>query len=437
MSSVVTAPLDETFAWHARPGAIERLTPPFQPIRIVEEADSLENGAAVLRLPGGVRWVATHEGYDPPHCFVDRLTSLPLPWRHTHLFEKEGEAATRVTDTVETPLPEHMLKPMFTYRHRQLADDLAVHNAMRDYAATPLSIVITGASGMIGSALAALLSTGGHRVVRLVRHPANGPDERCWRPEDPEPGLFDGIDVVVHLAGASVAGRFTDAHKREVRDTRVGPTKKLATAMARAQNGPGTLVCASAVGYYGADRGDEELVETSVRGTGSLSDIVDEWERALEPAERNGLRVVKVRTGIVQSPRGGMLQLLRRIFSTGLGGKIGSGRQWTPWIDIDDIVDVYYRAIVDERCRGPINAVAPHPVTNREYSETLARVLRRPAIAPVPALFPRLVLGSEGADEIALASQRVLPARLGELGHRFRRPELEDCLRHQLGKFGG
>jgi uncharacterized protein (TIGR01777 family) len=435
MSSVVEAPLEQTFAWHERRGAIERLAPPFQPVRVISEADTLDGGSAVLRLPGGVRWVVHHEDYDPPHCFVDRLTSLPLRWRHTHRFERESDATTRITDTVDTPVPDRMLRSMFQYRHRQLAQDLATHRAMHELSPLPLSIGITGSSGLIGRALAALLSTGGHKVVHYVRRPPRSADERRWRPEAPDVALFEGIDAVVHLAGASIAGRFTDDHKRAVRESRVEPTAKLATALARMPNGPRVLVCASAIGIYGPDRGNEELTETSARGGGTLADLVDDWERALEPAEAHGVRVARIRTGIVQSPRGGVLKLLRPLFLSAAGGRIGSGRQWFSWIDIDDVIDVFYRAIADERCHGPINAVAPEPVTNEEYAATLARVLRRPAVVAVPALFPRLVLGKEGAEELALASQRVVPEVLGTLGHTFRRRDLETCLRHQLGRY--
>jgi uncharacterized protein (TIGR01777 family) len=434
-SNVVDAPLDETFAWHERRGAMERLTPPFYPVRVIREADDLQHGAAVLRLPGGVHWVATHEGYDPPNCFVDRLTSLPLRWHHTHRFEHEGPAATRVTDIVETPIPERLLRSMFEYRHRQLMQDLETQRAMREIAPRPLSIGISGSSGLIGRALSALLSSGRHRVIHYVRRAPRNADERRWRPEEPDFAMFEGVDVVVHLAGASIAGRFTEDHKRLVRESRVEPTARLATALTRMPDGPRVLVCASAIGIYGADRGGDELTETSRRGDGTLADLVDDWERALEPAESNGVRVVRVRTGIVQSPRGGVLKLLRPLFLAGAGGRIGSGRQSFSWIDLDDVADIYYRAIVDDRCCGPINAVAPEPVTNQEYAQTLARVLRRPAIAPVPALFPRLLLGREGADELALASQRVLPGVLNTLCHAFRRSDLESCLRHQLGRY--
>lgn len=433
-SSVVAAPLADVFAWHERPGAFARLTPPWSPVRLDAEAKSLRDGRAVLKLPGGLRWVAQHSGYDPPHRFVDELTSLPLPWRHTHEFAAEPGGGTRVTDRVDTPVPAPLLRQMFRYRHRQLADDFAVHQMVAEYRRAPLTVAITGSSGLVGSALTALLTTGGHRVIRLVRHPARTADERTWQPENPGPAMLEGVDAVVHLAGAPIAGRFTQAHKRIVRDSRVGPTRKLAELMAATPDGPPTLVAASAIGYYGADCGEEVLSESSTRGEGFLADVVADWEDATVPATDAAIRVVNLRTGIVQSPRGGTLQLFRPLFTVGLGGRLGSGRQWTSWIDLDDLADIYYRALVDRELTGPINATAPNPVRNSDYAATLARVLHRPALLPVPALGPRLLLGAEGSTELAEANQHVAADRLGAVNHPFRRPLLEGCLRHQLGR---
>jgi uncharacterized protein (TIGR01777 family) len=280
------------------------------------------------------------------------------------------------------------------------------------------------------------LSTGGHRVIRLVRRAAANPGERQWNPDDPNPDLLAGVDAVIHLAGASIAGRFTAEHRRAIRDSRIAPTRRLAELAARSSAGPTTLVCASAVGYYGYDRGDEILTEDSQRGDGFLADVVADWEDALAPAEQSGKRVVRIRTGIVQSPRGGTLHLMRPLFAAGLGGRLGDGRQWLPWIGIDDLIDVYHRALWDTGLSGPVNAVAPNPVRNSEYTKTLGRVLRRPTILPVPALGPRLLLGGQGARELACASQRVLPRRLQDADHRFRAPELEQALRHLLGRAG-
>ncbi|UVO12121.1 TIGR01777 family oxidoreductase [Mycobacterium sp. SVM_VP21] len=446
-SSTVAAPRAEVFAWHERPGAFTRLSPPWQPMNLVSEAHSLRDGTAVLALPGGLRWVAEHQpdGYDPPARFVDALgghglASLPtratLSWTHTHEFEDLGDGRTRVIDHVETPIPGALLRPMFVYRHRQLADDTAAHRRAQQAGLTPLTVAISGATGLVGSALAAFLSTGGHRVIRLVRHAADNPDERQWNPDHPDPDLLTGIDAVIHLAGASIAGRFTAEHRRQIRDSRIGPTRKLAELVAGTPAGPSVLICASAVGYYGYDRGDDVLTEDAERGDGFLADVVADWEGALTPAEQSGTRVVRVRTGIVQSPRGGTLRLMRPLFAAGLGGRLGSGRQWLPWIGIDDLIDIYHRALWDTGLRGPVNAVAPNPSRNVDYTKALGRVLHRPTALPVPSLGPRLLLGAQGARELACASQRALPGRLNDAGHPFRMPELEPLLRHLLGRTG-
>jgi uncharacterized protein (TIGR01777 family) len=444
-SSVVDAPITDVFDWHGRPGAFDRLSPPWGPMRLVTEAASLEDGRATLALPGGLRWVAEHQPdcYDPPRRFVDTiggagLATLParvaVRWRHTHDFQDVGDNRTKVIDRVDTPVPGWLLRPMFTYRHRQLADDLAAHRLAAENGLAPKTIAVTGSSGLIGSALTAFLSTGGHRVVRLVRGTPASDGERTWNPDEPDPQLLAGVDAVIHLAGASIAGRFTEAHRNAIRDSRIGPTRRLAELLGRTGQRPAVLISASAVGYYGFDRGDETLTEDSDRGDGFLADVVADWEDATAPAEQAGARVVRVRTGIVQSPRGGTLRLMRPLFAAGLGGRLGDGRQWLSWIGIDDLIDVYHRALWDTKLSGPVNAVAPQPVRNTEYTETLARVLHRPAVLPVPSLGPRLLLGAQGARELACASQRVLPATLSRAGHRFRQPDLDQALRHLLGR---
>ena len=450
-SSVVDASVDEVFGWYARPGAITRLAPPWQPVRVIREAGSLRDGRAVLGLPGGLRWVAAHQpdGYDPPRAFADSLESLPLsavlPWRHTHEFSPAGEQATLVTDVVDTPLPAPALRSMFAYRHRQLAGDLAALARARAICPDTLTIAVTGSGGLIGSALTALLTTSGHQVIRLVRRPPRHAGERYWQPEDPSRDLLNRVDAVIHLAGASIGGRFTPERKNEIRASRILPTRQLAELAAATAattdttdttdtTGLRAFVTASAIGIYGPDRGEEILTEASPPGEGFLADVVADWEDATIAAAAAGIRTVRVRTGIVQTPRGGMLRLLSPLFEAGLGGRLGSGKQWLAWIGLDDLLDIYLRAVLDPGLSGPVNAVAPEPVRNIDYTRTLAGVLRRPALLPVPGLGPRLLLGDEGAREIAQASQYVRPQRLIAAGHKFRQPELEGALRHLFGR---
>lgn len=408
-ASRIVAPAAEVFAWHERPGAFSRLSPPWLALQPVREAKSLRDGEAVLGLPGGLQITARHDpaGYDPPTQFVDMLPG----WRHTHRFVADGEA-TIMEDHVATMLPEGLVRPMFAYRHRQLAADMAAQARWR---APRSTVAMTGSSGLIGAALRAFLTTAGHDVVRLVRRAPAAPDERQWEPANPGSSLLEGVDVVVHLAGAPILGRFSEAHKQRLSSSRIGPTRRLA-----ALAGERPFVSASAIGYYGP-----LVEEKSGKGSGFLADLVAEWE---ETGARG--RSVQVRTGLVLSPRGGLLGLTYPVFFAGLGGRIGDGRQWMSWIALDDIVDIYYRAAFDATMSGPVDAVAPEPVTNAEYTRVLAKVLGRPAWLTVPVELTRLALGEEGSKEFVEASQKVpsLP------GHEYRYPQLEPALRHMLGR---
>jgi NAD dependent epimerase/dehydratase family enzyme len=326
-------------------------------------------------------------------------------------------------------------------------------------------VAVTGASGLIGTALTRRLRQTGHQVLRLTRSEPTEPDQVRW---DPRAGLLDPddlakADAVVHLAARNLGDRlrWTAGIKRELLQSRVQGTNLVARAMAaaaggsgglkrsppedrgsgglkgsppenRGSGGPRVLVCASGVGYYG-DRGDEVLTEESSGGDGFLADLVRKWEAAAEPARAAGLRVVHLRTGPVQDVAGGGLPKQALLFRLGLGGRLGSGRQWLSWTALDDIAGAYLHALTTEELEGPVNNVAPNPVTNAEFTATLARVLRRPAFVHVPEFAPRLVLG-ETADEFLFVSQRAHPVRLLETGYRFRFPELEQALRHTLGR---
>jgi len=301
------------------------------------------------------------------------------------------------------------------------------------------TVAVTGASGLVGSALVTGLTSAGHRVVRVVRGAgaASVAGQRLarWDPESGalEPSALAGADAVVHLAGESVAGgRWTEAKKRRIRSTRVDVTRRLAEALPRLERPPRLLVSASAVGYYG-DRGSEILREDSAPGPGFLAEVCREWEAATDPAARAGIRVVRLRIGMVLSRRGGALGAMLTPFRLGAGGPVGRGVQWVSWIAIDDLVGAILHALATESLAGPVNAVAPEPVTNRELARTLGRVLRRPALLPLPAVAARLLFG-QMADELLLASARVEPARLRATGFTFRHARLEDALRHELGR---
>jgi uncharacterized protein (TIGR01777 family) len=247
-----------------------------------------------------------------------------------------------------------------------------------------------------------------------------------------EPRGLEGLDAVVHLAGESIgARRWNDAQRRRIRESRVRGTRLLCETLASLARPPRALISASAVGYYG-DRGDETLTEDSPAGSGFLADVARAWEEATEPAARHGIRVVRMRQGIVLAAHGGALDPMRRLTMLGLGGPLGSGGQWISWITIDDVVGAIEHALAREGLRGAINAVAPAAVRQREFARTLARALSRPALVPTPALALRLVLGRGMADELLLASQRVEPRRLTETGFTFAFPALEPALAHVL-----
>ena len=296
-----------------------------------------------------------------------------------------------------------------------------------------MKIVVSGASGLIGSALTPRLAARGHEVVRLVRRPPR-PGERAvaW---DPEAGSIDraaleGADVVIHLAGENVFGRWTAEKKRRIRDSRVSGTRLVSEALARLARRPSVLLAASAIGFYG-DRGDEELIEQSPPGEDFLAQVSRDWEAAAAPAGRAGIRVVNLRFGVVLTPAGGALGKMLPPFRLGLGGHVGSGSQYVSWIHIDDGGRAIEHALATESLAGPVNLTAPHPVTNRELAGTLGRVLGRPAIMPVPAFALRLMLGAEGAGMLQ-GGQRVLPARLLESGFQFRYRDIEAALRDLL-----
>lgn len=448
--SVLPASTQEAFAWHTRPATLDRLIPPWEDVQLVRRTGGVADGGQVelrVRLAGiPVTWLAEHRDCQPPVQFRDVQLRGPFAsWDHVHRFESAGPDSSYLEDQIEyalrggmlgrvlgSALVRRRLERLFHYRHATTIADLAAH---AKYKGEPLDVCVSGSSGLIGSALAVFLAAGGHRVRRLVRRPAQTPEDIFW---DPSSGTVDadkleGCDAVVHLAGENPgAGRWTQARKAAIFESRVQATRKLCEAISRLRQPPKVLVCASAIGFYG-DRGDRVLDEDDRPGDGFLPDLCRQWEAASEPAAQRGIRVVSARFGIVLSPRSGALARMLPLFRWGLGGRLASGQQFWSWIMLDDAVGAIHQAMITPSLAGPMNVTTPNPVRNAEFAQTLAAVLRRPAVLPAPAWALRLALGPM-ADEMLLASARALPRRLFASGYVFRQPTLEQALRHVLGR---
>ncbi|HSP97527.1 MAG TPA: TIGR01777 family oxidoreductase [Candidatus Dormibacteraeota bacterium] len=446
----MAAPAAAVFRWHERPGAFERLTPPWERVRVVERQGGIEDGGRlVLRMGAGplaMRWVAEHRDYIAGEQFRDVQAAGPFAhWAHTHRVEPDGAAACWLEDRVEYALPlgglgalvgggytRRKLARMFRYRHRLTAADVAAHTRMRGGGA--MKILVTGASGLIGSTLVPFLTTGGHQVIRLSRG-RKRPGTATW---DPDKGTIDraaleGLDAVVHLAGENISeGRWTAEKKARIHDSRVNGTRLLCETLAALKQPPVVLVAASAIGFYG-DRGRDVVDEDSAPGAGFLADVCKEWEAATAPAAAAGIRVVNMRFGVVLSGNGGALASMLTPFKLGAGGPVGGGEQYMSWVAVDDTADAILFALTTPSLSGPVNAVAPNPVVNAEFARTLGKVLSRPAIVPLPAFAVRLLLGEMG-DELLLSSTRVEPHRLRAAGFTFRFPDLEPALRYLLGR---
>ena len=453
--SPVNVSQHELFAWHERPGAFERMVPPWEDVRVLEKIGGLRDGDSTTLLvkigPFRIKWVARHVGYQPPRQFKDEQVEGPFKSEvHTHLVlpSPDGnENRSILVDRVDyepklgalgrvmtSGLIRRSFDQMFLFRHRRVQSDLARHERFKS--AGPKRILISGASGLIGTALKAFLTTGGHQVDVLVRRaasPSNGEIE--W---DPVAGkinadALEGVDAVVHLWGESLsAGRWTAERKKRFAESRLKSTALLSRTLAGLQRRPEVLVSASAIGMYG-DRGDETLTESSPKGAGFLPDLCQQWEDAARPAQEAGIRVVHPRIGIVMSARGGALATMLPPFKMGGGGVIGSGRQYMSWISLYDLVAVFHEAIFNPQLTGPVNATAPNPVTNREFVNSLGTVLHRPTLFPLPAAVVKLAFGEMG-ERLLLDGAKVLPRRLEEIAFSFIHPTLESALRAELGR---
>jgi uncharacterized protein (TIGR01777 family) len=445
----IGASAEELFAWHTRPGAFERLCPPWQALQIEIPAPVANGSRVQLRLrkgPLAFRCSAEHRDVEPGRGFTDVMTALPFArWVHRHDFETDGSGSL-LRDRIDYALAggaigralagrqvARDLATTFAFRHETTARDLARHGAFAH--ARRLRVAVTGTNGLVGQNLIPFLTTGGHRVVRLMRNGSAEADTAPWQVGEglTSPSSLGPVDAVVHLAGENIAaGRWTAARKERIRSSRVDGTRNLIHSLSRMERRPNTLICASAIGYYGS-RGDELLDEGSAAGEGFLADVCREWEEAAAEAAALGLRVVTLRFGVILTPAGGALAKMLPPFRLGAGGRIGDGRQYMSWVSIDDTLAAIYQALLDERLTGAVNVVAPVAATNDEFTTALGRVLRRPTLLPLPAAGARLALG-EMAEEMLLASTRARPRKLEDLGFAFTDVDLDRTLARLLGK---
>ncbi len=488
-SATVPHPPDVVTAWYDRPASWIRLSPPGLVTVVAGPADGPAPGSRIrLRLsalllagvlpglptgqpghasaPPGMDWqlVRTERSVAGPLTrTVDEQVTGPLAsWRH----EREITAApagpatavraTTVVDRITFALPRALrsaelavtrtVRRVQRFRAAQVRDDLDLYARLGGLATAgpardPLRVVVSGASGLIGSQVCALLAAGGHHVTRLVRREAAGPDEITWDPAhgDLDAGALAEADAVINFSGRTIGTRFTRAAKQEILASRVDSSTTLARAIATAagsgdgaSGGPAVLVQSSAVGAYGPRRPGEVLTEDSAPGGGFLAEVVRRWERAAEPAEQAGVRTVLVRTGTVLSAAGGALAPQLPLFWAGVGGRLGAPDAMVSWIGLDDIARMYVHAVLDPDLAGPVNAVAPHPVSQAAFARTVGNVLHRPAGVPTPAFGPALLLGREGADELVRTDQEVSCRKAERSGFRFGQPDLASALHHVL-----
>lgn len=445
--SLIKAPADQVLKWHWNRGSIDRLMTPWGEVEVVQPASGPQTGQrAIIRMALGplkLDWIAEHCDYVEGVQFADKQVSGPFSyWHHIHRVEPVGADACRLVDHVEYSLPiallsapllgptvKAKLERMFRYRHEVTASDLRLYNEL---GGRSMKVLITGSHGLVGSRLTSFLTSQGHEVVRLGRSKA-ADGQVLW---DPAAGkindrALEGFDAVVHLAGDNIAsGRWTKEKKRSIRDSRIQGTKLLSETLASLARPPKVLISASAIGYYG-DRGEEVLTEESEPGKGFLAEVCGQWEAATLAAKNRGIRVAELRIGVVLSPEGGALKQMLPPFRMGAGGRLGSGKQYMSWVAIDDLVGIIQHVMTHDELEGPINAVAPNPVTNNEFTAALGASLHRPTIFPIPGLAVNLLLG-EMANELLLASARVQPKRLLSTGYLFRHPHIAPLLNQLL-----
>ncbi|MDN5868756.1 MAG: TIGR01777 family oxidoreductase, partial [Candidatus Nitrosocosmicus sp.] len=446
---------EDVFEYHRREGALKRLIPPWSSIKVIKSDNDIKNGSVtILKLkygPIGIKWIAQHLGYMQNRQFQDRMIKGPFKnWLHTHSFIPDEFSRCIMEDRIDYTPPLGTIGPkyinnavqtnlhqLFHYRHRILNNDMRLWKLVGT--GRRKRILIMGSNGLIGSSLIPLLQTvGEHQVIRMVRHSSSNTHSDLqvvkWDPEKDKINLDDleGYDVIIHLGGENIFGRWSDSKKQRIVESRVKTMRLLCNSIINLTNPPSTLICASAVGFYG-NRGDEVLTEESTLGSGFLSDVCQKWEESTEIAKSIGVRVINTRFGMVLTPRGGILQKLVKpsIFKIGL--RMGKENQYISWVSIEDVIGSILYAINNSAVKGPINVVSPNPITMLNFSEILSRVLENKIMIPLNKRILKLVFG-EFADNIVLSSSFVLPKKLSYSGYPFMNTDLKDTLRFLLGR---
>lgn len=446
----------EIWDWYNSLGAFRRIMPEWEGIRPMNAGRLVDDDETIFKVglgPIRMKWIAKHHSVVPGESFADRMMKGPFgAWNHVHEFSTVSDDVTMISDNVEYRLPFHLLtgwsagftvlprmRQMFKYRSNRVTNDIKQIQATADLPRQ--KILVSGSTGMIGLQLCAFLETAGHEVHRLLRlntklpPDVNSTQVVRWNDRTGEvvEGDMNGFDTVIHLAGAGIGDkRWSKKRKQLIRDSRVIPTENLSKLISKLDNPPKTLMCGSAIGFYG-ERGTEVLDESSSPGDEFLAEICGEWENASSAASEAGIRVLHLRTGIVVSPFGGALAKLLLPAQLGAGGPVGGGKQMQSWISLDDEVYAIHHLMMNDSCVGAYNLTAPNTVNQKQFARVLGRVLRRPGFMPLPGFVIKLLFGEMG-KKLVLEGQDVRPTRLLESGYEFTYPHLEMCLRNCLGK---
>lgn len=444
-STVVDAPIEEVFAYHEKRSAIRRLLPPFEKVKVLHKEEGLGEGCfAHLQLkigPFRKNWIAKHTACSRPHFFEDIQLSGPFKYyKHIHGFKKISDKQTEVTDEIflqfpfeklikwfAKPFVEKKLKKLFCYRHQVLREDFKHKNK---YPKKELKILVSGASGFVGRALCELLDLFGHKVYKLVRVKTNDPHEVLFNKSTIEKEKCEGFDAVIHLAGENVGSFWTKKKKEKIFASRALDTKRLVKALNELKYPPKHFLCASALGFYGI-RSQKVLYEDSSKGEGFLSDVAKGWEASANLYTKG--RVALLRFGMILGSSGGVLQKLLPLFKLGFGAIVGRKRDFLSWIALDDVIYQIIHVLCVETIKGPVNMVAPNPVTNEEFAKTLGKVLETPVLFAIPE---KLIEGvfQEMGKSLFLSSLNAQPKVLKDHYAYFSYPLLKQFLQHELGK---